>query len=166
MANIRYLKGDATAPQGEGGKLLVHSCNDIGSWGRGFVLALSKRWPRPEQEYRRWFKEKTIENTDDLEVTGKFALGEVLFVNVEPNIWVANIIGQHDIGTQAGRPPVRYDAIRQGLLHCSHFCTRLGYSAHMPRLGAGLGGASWPAIETQIKDCLANKGVECFVYDL
>jgi O-acetyl-ADP-ribose deacetylase (regulator of RNase III) len=43
-SEIFYMTGDATAPVGEGQKLIVHVCNDIGAWGAGFVLALSKRW--------------------------------------------------------------------------------------------------------------------------
>ena len=54
MASIRYLKGDATCPQAKGVKLICHVCNDLGGWGKGFVLALSRRWDRPEAEYRAW----------------------------------------------------------------------------------------------------------------
>ncbi len=55
--NIVFLKGDATSPNMEGIKIIAHICNDIGGWGKGFVLALSKRWQQPEKEYRKWFKE-------------------------------------------------------------------------------------------------------------
>lgn len=48
MSEITYLRGDATAPHGKGVKLIVHVCNDLGGWGKGFVLALSRRWPEPE----------------------------------------------------------------------------------------------------------------------
>ena len=40
---ILYIKGDATAPIGSGVKVITHICNDIGGWGKGFVLALSKK---------------------------------------------------------------------------------------------------------------------------
>lgn len=43
MTTIAYKRGDATQPVGEGSKVLVHVCNDIGGWGRGFVLAVSAR---------------------------------------------------------------------------------------------------------------------------
>jgi len=33
--DIKYIKGDATNPAGEGNKLIVHICNDIGGWGKG-----------------------------------------------------------------------------------------------------------------------------------
>lgn len=42
-----YLTGDATAPGGTGTRIIAHVCNDIGHWGKGFVLAISKRWPEP-----------------------------------------------------------------------------------------------------------------------
>jgi len=50
--NIQYVKGDATTPQGDGHKIIVHVCNDLGKWGKGFVLAISKRWKEPEATYR------------------------------------------------------------------------------------------------------------------
>ena len=33
--SIIYTQGDATQPIGEGTKIIVHVCNDIGGWGRG-----------------------------------------------------------------------------------------------------------------------------------
>ncbi len=48
---IRYLKGDATDPEGDGSKVIVHIGNDVGKWGKGFVLAISNRWKDPERTY-------------------------------------------------------------------------------------------------------------------
>ena len=83
---IHYLKADATAPQTEGNIIITHICNDIGAWGKGFVLALSKRWKTPEKQYKQWYKQGE-----------DFALDAVQFVKVESDIWVANMIGQHKI---------------------------------------------------------------------
>jgi hypothetical protein len=47
-----YVIGDATAPQGDGPRVIVHVCNDVGKWGKGLVLALSGRWPEAEGRYR------------------------------------------------------------------------------------------------------------------
>ena len=85
MTTITYLKGDATCPQAKGVKIVGHVCNDIGGWGKGFVLAVSRRWAEPEAAYRQWH------------ATGKaggFGLGAVQYVQVEPYIWVANMVGQ------------------------------------------------------------------------
>ena len=54
MAGVVYLTGDATCPQARGVKVIAHVCNDLGGWGKGFVLAISERWALPEAEYRAW----------------------------------------------------------------------------------------------------------------
>ena len=51
MNKIHYLKGDAVYPQARGNIIITHICNDIGVWGRGFVVALSARWMAPEIEF-------------------------------------------------------------------------------------------------------------------
>ncbi|NOS91731.1 MAG: macro domain-containing protein [Cyclobacteriaceae bacterium] len=153
---IKYLKGDATKPIAEGNKIIVHVCNDMGGWGRGFVLALSKQWKEPEIQYRAWAK--SGEN---------FKLGEVQFVQVEPTLWIANLIGQHDIHIgKDGTPPVRYHSIRLGLTKVSVFARELNASVHMPRIGCGLAGGTWDQIEPSISHELTAMGVETFVYDL
>jgi hypothetical protein len=58
MIDIQYLKGDATCPQSAGVKIICHVCNDLGGWDKGFVLALSRRWPEPEEAYRTWYRER------------------------------------------------------------------------------------------------------------
>ncbi|HJZ91138.1 MAG TPA: hypothetical protein VKE40_09715 [Gemmataceae bacterium] len=50
MSGITYQNGDATQPQALGVKMICHACNDIGARGKGFVLALSRRWEQPEAE--------------------------------------------------------------------------------------------------------------------
>ncbi|MBZ9713618.1 Appr-1-p processing protein [Deinococcus multiflagellatus] len=157
---IVYVTGDATQPQGEGPKLLVHVCNDIGAWGRGFVLALSKRFPTPEAEFKRWAAGETGQ---------PYALGEVQFVPVAPDLVVANLVGQHDIARKSrptAQPPVRYEAIRAGLAHVRLEAGRLGASVHMPRIGAGVAGGDWAVIAPIIEDELTRHGVPVTVYDL
>jgi hypothetical protein len=55
MKTDSLLIGDATKPEGAGVKIIAHVCNDIGAWGRGFVLALSKLSPAPERAFREWY---------------------------------------------------------------------------------------------------------------
>src|SRR5690242_12408712 len=101
---IHYLKGDATQPQGDGAKIITHICNDSGGWGKGFVLAISKRWKQPEVQYRQWYDSKR-----------NFQLGEVQFVQVEADLTSANIIGQPKTSPTNGVPPIRDEAVRTGL---------------------------------------------------
>ena len=38
-------------------KVICHVCNDIGRWGQGFVMALSKAFPKDDLDgaYKRWY---------------------------------------------------------------------------------------------------------------
>ena len=155
--SLEYMIGDATQPIGRGPKIIVHVCNDIGGWGRGFVVALSKRWPEPEQGYREWHRG---------EAKSSFALGEVQFVQVGDALWVANLIGQRDVRTVGGVPPVRYEAIRKGLRRVTEEARRLGASVYMPRIGCGLAGGKWEEVGKIVEDEIANRGVLVTVYDL
>ncbi|MBO0699540.1 MAG: Appr-1-p processing protein [Zavarzinella sp.] len=156
MSGITYVTGDATAPQGEGPKIICHVCNDIGKWGAGFVLAVSRRWPQPEASYREWYAGRDGNG---------FGLGAVQFVQVAPDHWVANLVGQHGIRTAKGQSPVRYDAIAEGLRRVGEKAIELGSSVHMPRIGCGLAGGSWDRIEPLIQAALTDRGVPVTVYD-
>ena len=94
MESIIYIWGDATNPIGDDNKLIVHICNDIGGWGKGFVMAISKKWKEPEKRYREWYASNI-----------NFDLGEVQFIQVRENIFIANMIGQHKIKTANGKTP-------------------------------------------------------------
>lgn len=158
---IKYVVGDATEPIGNGPKVIVHCCNDIGGWGAGFVRALSRKWTEPEAQYREWFNG----------TQPKPHLGEVQFVKVAPTtftedgIWVANLIGQRGIGPDhEGKPPIRYNAIREGMERVVVFAITKHASIHMPRMGAGLAGGDWRVIEYILNDVADN--MEITVYDL
>jgi O-acetyl-ADP-ribose deacetylase (regulator of RNase III) len=153
----RYVVGDATQPQGSGTKIIVHICNDVGGWGAGFVLALSKRWREPEAEYRGWHRDKSA---------GDFALGSLQLVQVQPDIFVANLIGQRDVRPRAGQPPIRYEAVRTGLARLREQALTLSASIHMPRIGCGLAGGRWDAIEPLVIEELLRYGIDVTVYDL
>ncbi|MFD3942037.1 macro domain-containing protein [Streptomyces sp. NPDC058579] len=154
---IVYVRGDASAPQGKGVKIIAHVCNDLGGWGKGFVLALSRRWPEPEKAYRAWHRERAKND---------FGLGAAQFVQVEPYVWVANLVGQR--GMRTGRSsgvPVRYEAIDEGLGRLAVKAEELGASVHMPRIGCGLAGGKWVRVEPLVVGRLAARGIPVTVYD-
>ena len=156
---ITYVTGDATQPVGKGARIVVHVCNDIGAWGAGFVLAVSRRWREPEAEYKAWYRDRK----KSPEVP--FELGRVQFVSVAEQLWVANMIGQRDIKrSRSGESPVRYDAIASCLKHVAGFAMTNAASVHMPRIGSGLAGGHWNRIEAIISETLTN--VDVTVYDL
>jgi O-acetyl-ADP-ribose deacetylase (regulator of RNase III) len=156
MSAIQYLNGDATAPQVEGNKVVAHICNDLGGWGKGFVLAVSRRWKEPELDYRQWHREQADND---------FGLGAVRFVQVEPLLWIANMIGQHGIKASSEGPPIRYEAVRECLEKLAGFASEKKASVHMPRIGCGLAGGRWELVLPVIESTLASRNVPVYVYD-
>lgn len=156
MATIRYIQGDAMQPQAKGNRVIAHVCNDLGGWGKGFVMAISKRWPEPEAAYRVWHRERSKND---------FGLGAIQLVQVEPYIWVANMVAQRGMKTGSNGPPIRYEAVRACLKTLAIEASRLGVSVHMPRIGCGLAGGRWEQIEPIILEELVSQGVDVTVYD-
>ena len=109
-----------------------------------------------EEAYRQWYKSQE-----------EFTLGAVQFVNVENELYVANMIGQHGIYKDSkGLPPIRYDAVRQCLKEVALFAIDHKASVHMPRIGCGLAGGKWELMEQIIKEELITKEIAVTVYDL
>src|SRR5262249_60547080 len=106
MIPLKYVKGNATSPQAKGVKVIAHVCNDLGKWGKGFVMALSARWPEPEASYGDCHRGRGQND---------FGLGAVQCVQVEPYGWVANMVAQHGVNGSARTPPLRYEAVEDGL---------------------------------------------------
>ena len=156
VTGIEYIRGDATTPQGKGPKVIAHVCNNQGGWGRGFVLALSRRWPEPERAYRHWHRERAGNN---------FGLGAVQLVRVDRLLWVANMIGQHGTRTGSKGVPVRYEAIDTALGTLAERAAELNASVHMPRIGCGLAGGRWEKVEPLVRTRLSDRGISVTVYD-
>ena len=156
MSEIKYVIGDATHPVGEGQKLILHIVNDSNKWGRGFVLALSKRWKEPEKLYRE---------------QNNYVLGKIQMTRVENDICVVNMIAQHDIKptlVPSGKgfttvPPIRYDALKECLKTINDIAVRTNSTIHAPKFGAGLSGGKWSEIEKIIKEVVT---VDVTIYNL
>ncbi|MFJ4782410.1 macro domain-containing protein [Streptomyces sp. NPDC088794] len=156
MSEIIYTRGDATVPSVKGVKVIAHVCNDIGGWGKGFVLALSRRWPEPEAAYRTWHRDRAKND---------FGLGAAQFVQVERYLWVANMVGQRGTRTGSKGVPVRYEAIDTALGKLADKALELDASVHMPRIGCGLAGGKWSRVEPLITERLVTRGIRVTVYD-
>jgi len=160
MRPITYLVGDATEPQVSGVRIIAHVCNDVGAWGAGFVMALSRKWPEPELLYREWH------------ASGKdFALGAMQLVTVNAKqgeiTMVANMVAQCNTDRTKG-PPIRYDALSRCLYHVACACRdiKIPTSVHMPRIGCGIAGGTWDKVEPIIQEQLSNRDIPVYVYDM
>lgn len=157
---IKYIQGDATRPQLVAGEnaLIVHISNDRGGWGRGFVVSLSQRWPQPEAAYRLWYRTGSNDKGEP------FRLGNIQCVEVEPGLYVVNMIAQSGYHTRRHRAGVvAMEALATCLAKVAQLARKMNAGIFMPRIGTGLGGSSWVAIEPLISKHLA--GLSVTVYD-
>ena len=153
---IHFIKGDATNPidyndKREQIKLIVHICNDVNRFGKGFVAALAKKWPQTKASFHAM--------TNPM-------LGDVDFCWIKDSeLCVANMIAQHNIycvydkKTRQKIPPIRYEALRSCLKRVSdEVLTLTAYhpnteiTVHMPRIGCGLAGGKWELVEPILKE--------------
>jgi O-acetyl-ADP-ribose deacetylase (regulator of RNase III) len=153
MAELHYLKGDATNPIGDGAKLIIHVCNNVRAWGKGFVLAISRKWPQPEYHF------KTARCME---------LGDVQFVQVDylKQISVCNMWGQDGIYSKNGIPPIRYEALKKCFKKVLEHAKKNKMSIHCPRIGCGLAGGKWEIVEQMLKEAFVDNGIDVYVYNL
>jgi len=128
---IRYVTGDAATPIAKGTKIIAHVTNDTGGWGRGFVAAISRKWKAPEWEYRTHPEQRI--------------LGTNQYVQVEKDIWVANMCAQHGYSSRS-KPALNYPALERCLELLAAQAEYLKASIHCPRIGCGLGGGDWERV--------------------
>lgn len=169
MSEISYVTGDATRPVKATGESVViaHVVNDVGAWGRGFVLALSREDDTPERWYRRWHAGENLN-------AQPFALGSNLLVPFGPTVhrlWVANMIAQRG-WRRGGLDPQALDlAALETCLSALYGEIGEPYDVPvarvvMPRIGCGLGGGRWVDVEPLVQRELADRGVDVTVYSL
>lgn len=147
-AQMHYVIGDATQPI-KRPAVIIHSCNDQGAWGSGFVVALSQRWPGPEQAYHKGSKE----------------LGTITNATVEENLWVFNLVTQRGLGRIAQLNALSFEDCLARIAHALEnwpFGERP--TVHCPRIGADRGNTPWTYTEQAL--ALGLVGHEVYVYDL
>lgn len=151
---INYVVGDATEPLGSGPRLIVHVCNNIGAWGAGFVLALSRKWAAPEVAYRAQHKLVGLH------------MGDVTPVHVEPMLFVVNMVAQRGVRTDRMQIPLDYEALDICLGKVAQYRMDAAKipGIHMPRIGCGLAGGTWAKVEPLLQKHFNNHNVT--VYDL
>jgi hypothetical protein len=139
---LKSVVGDATRPEGDGPKVLVHVCDDLGLWGAGFAKAVSKRWKGPERDYRAACK------------AGELKLGVARFVEAEPGLTVASLVARRGVR----RVQLRPEALREALGAAARYAREKKASVHMPRI------ERWKDVERILRDTL--RGLRVTVYDL
>jgi len=171
---LTFIDGSVTEPQDSGNVLIIHCCNDIPAMGAGVAAALAKKWPDVRKEYMKWGRG---EADPAIYVTHKqLRLGEMQIISVDGDFRngngraVVNLIGQRDTCDYHGVPPVRYEAVLEGLYKVSDMLDEIPkktpkVSIIMPRICCSLAGGSWAKVEPLIKQVFDSRDIDITVYD-
>jgi O-acetyl-ADP-ribose deacetylase (regulator of RNase III) len=152
---ITYLKGDASEPRGTDAKLLVQVVNDSAlTWGAGFSMALRKKWPSLQQDFRAWATERR-----------NLKLGNTHVASVDDSLLLVSMVAQHGYGV-SHTPRIRYLALQECLKKVANLAAERKAVVHMPRIGCGQAGGSWDVVSELVDEAICNKGIDVFVYDL
>jgi O-acetyl-ADP-ribose deacetylase (regulator of RNase III) len=143
---ITYYTGDIIKLSFDSPTVIIHICNIVNAWGKGFVLSLSSRWKEPEKEFR---KEKNPQ------------LGQVQFVSTtEHDVVVANMFAQKFIRRSSlDGSAIDLLALANCLDKVVEFAQQNTSKIIAPKIGAGLAGEKWENIENILKKHEVNFNV-------
>lgn len=131
----------------------AHGCNCAGAMGAGIAVEFRNRWPAMYAEYRRSCQ------------TGMFQPGGVhVWQEFEPDgdrrRVIFNLMTQQAPGIRAQLP-----AIQQAVAAMTRWAEWHGLPAiGMPRIGAGLGGLSWPDVAEVVEKAAGPSQVQVTVF--
>ncbi len=148
---VHYREGDATQPistTGESARLVAHIVNTNFVWGKGFVLAVSAKWPEARSSYLDWRGAK---------------LGDTQFVESTTGLIVANMMAQYLYTPYGQTIPLQYGSLKKCLEQVAKVARVRGATVHMPRIGCGIAGGSWPRVLPLLE---AHTDITWYVYDL
>jgi O-acetyl-ADP-ribose deacetylase (regulator of RNase III) len=140
---ITYLEGDLFEA---GSGVIAHGCNAKGKFGKGFALALAKRFPAAKAAYER------------VHLSGGLVLGSVVWAECD-GILIANCITQATYGND-GKRHVSYSAVASCMRMLNNAADwgvpgtsfESGFDkVHMPLIGADLGGGDWSEISSIVE---------------
>lgn len=135
--------------------IIIQQVNAQGVMGSGVAKAIRDKWPVVWNEYSKVVRPNTID-------MGKGYMGMMIPVQVSPDLFVCNIVGQQFYGRDSTKRYTSYDALDDGLKRVRAFAQeRFSISQdmkwvsapeiHFPLIGCGLGGGDW-AIVSAILD--------------
>ena len=134
---------------------MVQVVNDATpNWGgKGFAVAVRKRWPVVQSSFREFERECGLR------------LGDIHVTEAEPGIWVASMVAQKRISLLgAAQDPLCCLVV--GLTKVAQTAEQLNATLHMPRIGCGEGRGRWELISDLIRSKCVYRGLSVVVYDL
>ncbi len=78
---VKTINASVTLPENAGLRFILNPCSINGKWESKLQKVLSKRWKKPQEEFKTWAANTT-----------NFKLGQIQSVSVQSDVWVINII--------------------------------------------------------------------------
>jgi hypothetical protein len=156
VREIEFLKGNVLQPRGHGRRIIGHVVSDATpNWGgHGVAIAIKKKWPSVQTEFRNWFVHRRGPRLGDIHVAA-----------VAANVEIASMVCQHGYGPSQV-PRLRYAALETALEELSQRAIETNATVHIPRIGCGQAGGSWMLVRELIETTLLAANVSVTVYDL
>lgn len=157
---IEYRKGNAAYPD-VANAAIIHVCNNLGLWGRGFTASLSQRSRDPEQVYRHWVRAAQQQGA-----SSQLLLGLIRPTMIpDSDVTGIHMIAQDGVRSANEPKPLVPEALEQCLFRAADLVRRSNLQACMPRIGSGLAGGDWDnEIVPMIERAFGDQRV--IVYDL
>jgi len=156
IASIAYIPGDATQPRAGGFRIVAQIVNDSAfTWGGGLSLVVRKKWPEAQQSFRAWAEHDRR----------NLRLGNLHYVTVDSSLGIASLIAQHGYGASP-TPRIRYLHLQACLEKLAQSAQEYKATVHIPKLGCGQAGGSWPIVRELVEESLCGRGVKVYVYEL
>lgn len=116
--------------------IIVHQTNCLGIAGAGLALAI-------REKYRKWYQDY-----HNFCIKEKPTVGTITYFEVVPNLWIANLFGQKNIGRGA-TVEESYDNM---LFSLNIEAAKMNLPLYFPyKIGCGLGGGNYSIIKQKLE---------------
>jgi len=156
--------GDVTTPQRIDENeivIIAHCCNNKNKWGAGVVLAISKKWKKPEEVYRNF-----CERNKNISI-----LGRVCYAKIDDNLIIANMIGQDGVFSKDNLIPIKYRALANCMSKIAVFVevekikTNKNVVIHAPKFGSNLAKGNWSFVLELIREIWLENNISVVIYE-
>lgn len=124
--------------------IIAHGCNTLGVMGAGVALQVRKKYPMAFRAYREAFEQKGLR------------LGEVIWYQAGPKLWIANAITQARIYGKPGEMLASMEAIEEAFSTIGSRARQWGLEVSFPLIGCGLAGGSWDQVGPRVERALGE----------
>lgn len=150
---VETCHGDVLHPVAKGEHIICQMVNDSAlRWGGGVARQTARDYPAAESAFEAWMKG----------VPRSQRLGKAHFHEVRTGRTIASLVAQEGFGA-SGR--LRYAALSLALQTVAERAARTGASVHMPKIGTGAAGGSWPLVEELVVEEFIRRDVPVRVYE-